>query len=146
MHDEATVGDRALVLGATPVAAAPSSLRWMLGRWCVDAPDGTRTCEQRIEAGGQMQGDGSTTRRGKIVEQEKLRIVTHRARSITRLRRRTLHAVPAHPLQAATRLPFVNTQHDYPQRIRYWREGDDLFAEIALADRSKAMQWHYKRQ
>ena len=40
-------------------------------------------------------------------------------------------------------LTFVNTTHDYPQRIRYWREGEFLMAEIALADGSKAKRWRY---
>jgi hypothetical protein len=41
---------------------------------------------------------------------------------------------------------FANPQHDYPQRIRYWREGMDLNAETSLTDGSKAFRWHYKRQ
>jgi len=41
---------------------------------------------------------------------------------------------------------FANPRHDYPQRIRYWREGMDLAAETSLMDGSKALRWHYKRQ
>lgn len=40
-------------------------------------------------------------------------------------------------------LTFVNRSHDYPQRIRYWRDGRYLMAEIALADGSKAKKWRY---
>ncbi|WP_371371649.1 hypothetical protein, partial [Salmonella sp. M307] len=40
---------------------------------------------------------------------------------------------------------FVNAAHDYPQRIRYWREGELLMAEISLADGSKPMRWAYRR-
>ena len=40
---------------------------------------------------------------------------------------------------------FVNSEHDYPQRIRYWREGEELVAETALKDGSKAMRWRYRR-
>ncbi len=40
---------------------------------------------------------------------------------------------------------FANAAHDYPQRIRYWREGETLNAEISLLDGSKAMRWQYKR-
>ena len=40
---------------------------------------------------------------------------------------------------------FANLAHDYPQRIRYWREGEVLVAEIALADGSKAKRWRYRR-
>ena len=42
-------------------------------------------------------------------------------------------------------LTFYNVEHDYPQRIRYWREGEELVAEVALADGSKARRWRYKR-
>jgi Domain of unknown function (DUF6265) len=40
-------------------------------------------------------------------------------------------------------ITFVNAAHDYPQRIRYWREGRDLMAEVSLADGSKAQRWRY---
>ena len=38
---------------------------------------------------------------------------------------------------------FENAEHDYPQRIRYWREGVALKAEISLLDGSKAVQFTY---
>jgi hypothetical protein len=38
---------------------------------------------------------------------------------------------------------FVNESHDYPQRIRYWREGRDLIAEVSLKDGSNAKRWRY---
>jgi hypothetical protein len=38
---------------------------------------------------------------------------------------------------------FENETHDYPQRIRYWRDGKDLAAEISLKDGTKASQWRY---
>jgi Domain of unknown function (DUF6265) len=40
-------------------------------------------------------------------------------------------------------ITFVNAGHDYPQRIRYWRDGKDLMAEVSLADGSKAQRWRY---
>ena len=40
-------------------------------------------------------------------------------------------------------IEFANPAHDFPQRIRYWREGDTLHAEIALIDGSRAMSWSY---
>lgn len=38
---------------------------------------------------------------------------------------------------------FSAATHDYPQRIRYWREGDLLKAEISLLDGSRARQWTF---
>jgi predicted NAD/FAD-dependent oxidoreductase len=40
-------------------------------------------------------------------------------------------------------LTFLNAAHDYPQRIRYWRDGRFLMAEIAAADGTKARRWRY---
>jgi hypothetical protein len=40
-------------------------------------------------------------------------------------------------------IEFANPAHDYPQRIRYWREGDRLKARISLMDGSKAHDWDY---
>jgi Domain of unknown function (DUF6265) len=40
-------------------------------------------------------------------------------------------------------LEFANPAHDYPQRIRYWREGRELRARTSLMDGSKPMEWRY---
>ncbi|MBN2971312.1 hypothetical protein JW805_04695 [Roseomonas aeriglobus] len=45
----------------------------------------------------------------------------------------------------ATEIVFANAAHDYPQRIRYWREGAALNAEISLIDGSKPMRWRFVR-
>jgi hypothetical protein len=38
---------------------------------------------------------------------------------------------------------FVNLANDYPQRVRYWRDGDLLMAEIAMADGSEAVRYTF---
>lgn len=38
---------------------------------------------------------------------------------------------------------FVNPEHDYPQRIRYVRDGDRLKATISLLDGSQAMHFEW---
>ena len=43
-------------------------------------------------------------------------------------------------------IAFFNVANDYPQRIRYWREGRELLAEIALEDGSKARRWRFRRK
>ena len=40
---------------------------------------------------------------------------------------------------------FVNAANDYPQRIRYWREGERLLAEISLLDGSNAIRFSFDR-
>ena len=41
-------------------------------------------------------------------------------------------------------IEFANPAHDYPQRIRYWRQGKLLMAEISKLDGSQAMRWNYR--
>lgn len=41
-------------------------------------------------------------------------------------------------------IEFANPANDYPQRIRYWRQGKLLMAEISLLDGSRAMRWNYR--
>lgn len=45
---------------------------------------------------------------------------------------------------SASEVVFFNLAHDYPQRVRYWREGALLKAEISLADGSKAVRFDYR--
>ncbi|TPE63636.1 hypothetical protein FJQ54_01875 [Sandaracinobacter neustonicus] len=68
--------------------------------------------------------------------------------------RLALHVQPrgapasAFPATAFTQnsITFENAAHDYPQRIRYWREGEVLMAEISLADGSKPFRWRFERK
>lgn len=39
---------------------------------------------------------------------------------------------------------FENADHDYPQRIHYWREDNELKAEISLIDGSKPGQFRFR--
>jgi hypothetical protein len=48
--------------------------------------------------------------------------------------------------RGATSATFENVAHDYPQRIRYVRDGDTMIATISRIDGSKAMSWTYRRR
>jgi Domain of unknown function (DUF6265) len=39
---------------------------------------------------------------------------------------------------------FENSANDYPQRVRYWREGKELKAQISLLDGSKPMDFSWR--
>jgi len=45
--------------------------------------------------------------------------------------------------QGPNDVTFVNRAHDYPQRVRYWRDGRLLKAEIAMADGSRAVGFSF---
>ena len=51
----------------------------------------------------------------------------------------------AETARTATSMTFENPNHDYPQRIRYWREGELLKAEISMLDGSRANGWSFTR-
>lgn len=42
-------------------------------------------------------------------------------------------------------ITFVNTRHDYPQRVRYVAAADGIDAEVSLADGTKPQRWRYRR-
>ncbi|WP_246087109.1 DUF6265 family protein [Sphingorhabdus contaminans] len=46
--------------------------------------------------------------------------------------------------KSAEEIIFENAGHDYPQRIRYWREGKLLKAQISLIDGSKPVDFEYR--
>lgn len=41
-------------------------------------------------------------------------------------------------------IEFANPANDYPQRIRYWRQGRLLMAEISRLDGSDTVRWNYR--
>jgi hypothetical protein len=44
---------------------------------------------------------------------------------------------------ASSEIIFENADHDYPQRVRYWRQGKELKAQISLLDGSKAVNFSF---
>lgn len=45
----------------------------------------------------------------------------------------------------ATEIVFENPAHDFPNRIVYRREGDELFAQISGLDGARAQNWRFRR-
>ncbi len=132
---------------STPVAAQTVLPAWMTGNWCTAGPRSDRTCEYWTSSdGGIMLGASITTKGGKAAEWEQLRIATVDG-SISYIASPGGMPAVAFRVSASTSrsLTFTKPDHDYPQRIRYWRDGAALIAEISLADGSKAKQWRYRR-
>lgn len=137
----------AWTLAASPLAAqepAPFP-SWMAGAWTLS--DGERWAEEfwthprgGVMIGASREGQGETLR-------------TWEAIRIVRKADGALAYVPmpnggapvefAMVRQGPNSIEFVNPAHDFPQRIRYWREGDTLHAEIALIDGGDAIAWSY---
>ena len=140
----------AAFLLVTPVALAaqesqPQFPAWLAGAW--SNADGDAWTEEfwTHARGGIMIGASREGRGDELRTWESIRIL--------RKPDGTLAYVPmpnggppvefAMVKQDARSIEFANPAHDFPQRIRYWREGDTLHAEISLIDGSRAVQWSY---
>lgn len=137
----------AAALLAMPLAAQEATPfpAWMAGAW--ETSDGDRWTEEfwthargGIMIGASREGRGETLRSWESIR-------------IARRPDGTLAYIPlpngGPPVeftmvrQDAQSIEFANPVHDFPQRIRYWREGDTLHAEISLIDGSRAIAWSY---
>jgi len=136
-----------VALVAAPLAAQEQTAfpSWMAGAWALS--DGESWTEEfwtsargGIMIGASREGRGETLR-------------TWEAIRILRKADGTLAYIPmpnggapvefAMVRQDARSIEFANPAHDFPQRIRYWREGERLHAEISLIDGSEAVSWSY---
>ena len=127
-----------------PDTTAPG---WMAGCWSQNkAPKWTEECWMGPR-GGVMLGAGRAGSGDKLSEWEAMQIIPASDGKLV------FWASPdggarvgfTEASRGPTEIVFANAGHDYPQRIRYWREGEMLNAEISLLDGSKAMRWQYKR-
>jgi hypothetical protein len=139
----------ALLTAATAAGAKEPQLPgWMAGCW--EQREGDRWTEECWTGprGGTMLGVSRTGRGDKLLEWEMLRIEQGEAGQFAYLAApggegwTRFDGVQEHGPGVA----FVNRTNDYPQRIRYWRDGAGLHAEIAMADGTKARRWRFRRR
>ncbi|WP_326525605.1 DUF6265 family protein [Sphingomonas sp.] len=134
------------MIGAAPDPGAPLP-SWMAGCWIEDrAPRWTEEC-WTIPRAGSMLGSNRAGNGDRLTMWEAMQILPDPDG------RPVFWASPrgaprsAFPMASAKEgeIAFANPAHDYPQRIRYWREGELLKAEVSLADGSKPMRWSFRR-
>lgn len=132
---------------------APELPAWMAGCW--EARDGDRWSEEcwTIPRAGMMMGSGRSGDGDQLQSWEVMRVTLDMPNGDGPVVRMAYVASPGggeatifawSPAQEEG-VTFVNEAHDYPQRIRYWRDGDVLNAEISRADGSHAMSWTLTR-
>lgn len=130
---------RAQAEGAGSGNAALEAAAWLAGCWSVESADGQTVAEEQWMAprGGLMVGMSRTVRGGEARGYE---LMTIRVEAGTLV----YHAVPSgqQPTDFRARrvengrLEFVNSEHDFPQKIAYTRHGNDrveaaVFGEAA---------------
>ena len=142
-----------IALAALQAADAPALPAWMEGCW--EQKSGERWTEECWTGarGGMMLGSSRSGTGSRVDEWETMQIVLEDETDDPAVVRLAFFASP----QGVNRtmfawapakepgVTFYNMENDYPQRIRYWREGEDLLAEIALADGRKPRRWRYSR-
>jgi hypothetical protein len=131
------------------VAVPDPDLSWLAGNWCTEPKNDTRTCESWTPMEkGVMRGKG-ITRKAERVSINEAMTITADASGIV------FHAEPANQKPADFRavefstegqaIAFEDRSHDYPQRVRYWRDGEALLAETSQSDGSKVVRWTFRR-
>jgi hypothetical protein len=134
---------------ATPAMAdKPAMPGWLSGCWSQESETSwTEECWSGPR-GGIMLGSGRSGRGDALKSWEAMQIEQAADGSLTFYGQPHGGARVAFPATSVTdrEIVFANPKHDYPQRIRYWREGMDLNAEVSLTDGSNATSWHYTRQ
>jgi hypothetical protein len=138
----------ALALAAPTLAAtADAPLDWLTGCWRSDSADGRWTVEQWEKlADGAMSGTGSSGKGSETGNSEVMRITLDGNAAIFTASPNGAPPVDFRESQRGSQsITFENPSHDYPQRIRYWREGEALAAETSLKDGSQPMRWTYRR-
>ena len=130
----------AVPLAAQDVAPLPG---FLLGAWI--EREGEKWADEAWS--GSTSGMRGTSREGSggsVKSQESL-IIERRDGTLVLIAQPAGAEPVAFPMvkQDEHSIVFANPAHDYPQRIRYWREGDRLHAEIALIDGSEAVGWTY---
>lgn len=127
---------------------------WMSGCW--QWSEGERWGEEcwTIPRAGQMLGSGRTGKGDKVHSFEFMRIALDEPNGDEPVIRMAFVAAPGGGAGWTTfawdssdkpGVTFSNAAHDYPQRVRYWREGERLMAEVSLADGTKSQRWSFAR-
>lgn len=126
----------ALLAGCTSVSAADEpdhqALHWLTGCWQSES-GGTREVWSLSE-GGYYFGYSVVMQNGQVVFFEQMRIDPARPPVFNAYPAGSgPSAFPAIEMGDQT-ITFANANHDYPQKIRYWRDGEALRAKISLID------------
>ncbi|APV52278.1 hypothetical protein BWI17_04155 [Betaproteobacteria bacterium GR16-43] len=141
-----------LAISTVATAQSPSrvaALEWMTGTWVHETPEG-RTTETWLGPGnGLMVAANLATWKSGRKFFEFLRIgdtpdgfsyyASPGGKPVTEFKLKTL---------GDRKVVFENPQHDFPQRILYWRDGEALVARIegTAGGKEKGEEWRFVRQ
>lgn len=131
------------LLTAASSAAWGAEFDWIVGCW--ETPDGSAREVWVRQAPGQWVGMAAVASEGRVVFHEVLVIdvdegvahyTAHIGGQTTRFTADTF---------SDSEVAFLNPSHDFPQKVRYRRDGDQLLAAISLLDGSRAQTFDKQR-
>ncbi|HET9768392.1 MAG TPA: DUF6265 family protein [Thermoanaerobaculia bacterium] len=132
---------------ATPAEDA-ARLSWLAGCWSGTA-EGVVTEEHWTSpAGGVLLGMNKAVANGKLASFEHLRIAPHEGRLCYLASPQGGAVTPFCAVEVGDRrVVFENREHDFPQRILYWREGEKLHARVegTLDGKPAGDEWEWGR-
>ncbi|WP_022696277.1 DUF6265 family protein [Ponticaulis koreensis] len=135
-----------LIANCTTAPNAPSpqsDLGWLLGCWAT--PTGTVE-EWIVWDEERLMGEGRSPRRDGTTFNEFLTITSTANGYVYTAEPEGMGSTDFHESDRDTlQITFLNADHDYPQRIQYMRDGDQLTATISLADGSRPASWAFSR-
>lgn len=148
-----TLAAALLLLSAPVFGQAPArvaELEWMAGTWVQETPGKERVAESWLGPGnGLMVAVNLTTFANGRKSYEFLRISdTAEGFSYFASPGGRNPAVEFTLKESARqRVVFENAAHDFPQRVLYWREGEQLVARIEgkLRDKERSQEWRFSR-
>ncbi len=142
-------------LGQTPAApVAPTALPiWMAGCWITEADASGARSEEcwTVPRGEMMLGSGHHFNGARTLSFEHMRIerVDGALVFVALPGGETPTRFAGQPSAAndgqGDSVLFVNVDNGYPQRIRYWRDGEQLLAEISFLDGRERVRWRFRR-
>ena len=120
-------------------------LSWLTGRWLVESGDASQEEIWGEQRGGLMLGVNRTMRGDRAVAFEYLRITS--GESVEYCAQPGGAAATCFELadHDAGWAVFENPEHDYPQRIAYRLEGDQLTATLSDISGGQVMSWTWRR-
>ena len=137
------------LIAATPLAAQSTAARlpdWMAGTWAMQ--EGADWADEMWTdpRGGLMLGMARMGTGSRLNSWETTQIRHKPDGSISFFAQPNGQPAAEFPmvLVSEAAIEFANPAHDYPQRIRYWRQGKLLLAEISKLDGSQAVQFSYR--
>jgi hypothetical protein len=133
----------ASAIAAQPATSLPG---WLAGTWARE--DGAAWAEELWTAprGGQMLGLSRDGFGPDVTTWSQERIERSREGAPVLVVQKEGGAAVRYPLAVASEsaIEFANAAQSYPQRIRYWREGQLLMIEASRMDGSEAKRWNYR--